>query len=364
MKRCGRCGHPLRLSKGYVWPGNGTIFARNDPTLRMAIFEADYYSHVWSALEERLGVGMADTIIRGQGAAVQDYLQSNVPYGWRRALMRRLPLRYGFKRVVDEMSLFGFGRLEMMDYRRGEAMVVRVVNPFDMIYLALGIKGFFELVEGAGSRLAWTPEGEDYVLTISSLPRAVGSPGVDAEALLAVQEAKRELSAVETQLPGRGPQQERCAACGLPLVLDGLEWREREGTIYARQFERRFIFTSGYVFLGTVRDLERRTGADLERVVLEITKNYHLRRLQGIPEMSREDVYRSVAEHISAGGFGVVLDSTSGEGRLEMTIGNPFHLPRVVGRVAAAFEFVEGRGAEISYERTQPYLLKLEIKAA
>src|SRR4030042_6746038 len=103
LRRCRKCDLPLRLSTGYVWPGNGTIFTRRDPTMRMVIFEANYYSYVWSELEHMLGLSVADAMIRGQQASTWDYLEYNVLYGWRKYVIQHLPITLVYKRIINQL---------------------------------------------------------------------------------------------------------------------------------------------------------------------------------------------------------------------------------------------------------------------
>ena len=104
-------------------------------------------------------------------------------------------------------------------------------------------------------------------------------------------------------------------------------------------------------------------GRDLEPLVLKTIKDYHLRRLQGIPIRTRHGAYRAAARYLLAGGFGEVRDFNCGEGYLEMTIANPFYPPRLVGRIAGLFEYVEDEEANITYSFPEPQLLELEIHA-
>jgi hypothetical protein len=363
LKRCGECGLPLRLSRGYVWPGNGVILARNDPTMRMVIFEADYYAHIWSELEQLRGVNISEAMFRSQHAATQDYIENNILYGWRGLVVRHLPMRLAFKRTVSELALFGFGGMRLEEYRRGKLMVIRVKQPFDIISIAWGTKGLLEFVEGMGSELAWRKEGDDYILSILFHPEEQPGTEVELEATRFIRDAKRELSLVGSLLPPQNDKGEPCLSCGLPRALTELEWRDGEGMIRRRDNNRRFVFTTGHVFIGVVKDLEKRTGSDLGPIITRITKDYHLRALRGIPIRTRNNAYRSAARYLLAGGFGNVQSFNCGEGHLEMVIENPFYIPRLVGRIAGLFEYVEGLEADISFRSPEPQLLELEIKA-
>jgi len=364
LRRCRKCGLPLRLSRGYVWPGNGVILARQDPTMRMSVVEADLYAHIWSELEERLGVNISDTMIRGQRAANQDYLESNIIYGWRKYAVRYLPMRVMFERIANEIALFGFGNIELLEYHKKKILVMKVKHPFDIISLAWGAKGTVEFANDMSSELAWRYEGDDIVLSIQFVPREGGGEEADLEAMRQIRDAKRELSLAGRLLPPQGDRGDPCPSCGLPAALTELEWREDEGTIFRRGGDQRFIFTTGHILVTVIRDLETRLGRDLEPLVIKIIKEYHLRRLQGIPIRTRNGAYRAAARYILAGGFGEVRDFNCGEGYLEMTIANPFYPPRLVGRIAGLFEYVEEQEADISYQTSDPQLLELEIRAS
>jgi len=351
------------MSKGYVWPGNGIILARNDPTMRMHVVEADLYSHVWSELEERLDVNISDAMIRGQRASNQDYLENNIIYGWRRFAAQHLPLPIMFKRIANEIILFGFGSIELLEYRRKKILVMKVKHSFDIISLAWGAKGVIEFAENMGSELAWRHEGDDIILSIQLMPREEGAEEIDLEAKRQIRDAKRELSLAGRQLPPQGNKGDPCPSCGLPVTLTEMEWRDDEGTIYQRGGNRRFVFTTGHILVAVIRSLESRLGRDLEPLLVKIIKDYHLRSFQGMPIRTRHSAYRAAARYILAGGFGEVRDFNCGEGYLEMTIANPFYPPRLVGRIAGLFEYVEDEEADINYRTPEPQLLELEIRA-
>ncbi len=361
--KCKQCGLPLRLSQGYIWPGNGVILARQDPSTRMVIFESDYNVYVWNELEERLGVSISDTMIRGQKASNQDYLDNHILYGWRKYALQHIPLRFMFERIANDLSLFGFGSLELLAYRKKKTLVMKVKHPFDVISIAWGAKGVFELAENMGSEVAWITEGEETIFTIQFVPGKKYTKETDLEAMRLLRDAKRELSLAGRLLPPQGDRGEPCPSCGLPAALTELEWREDEGTIRRSDSGRRYIFTSGHIFLAIIRDLERSSGRDVESIITQITRGYHLRGLKGINIHSRKGAYRAAARYLFAGGFGEVKRFNCGEGYLEMTIVNPFYIPRLVGRIAGLFEYVEDQEADIDYRLPDANVLELEIRA-
>jgi hypothetical protein len=363
LKRCEKCGLPLRLSRGYVWPGNGAIFAKHDPEMRMCIFEDGYYPFVWSELENRLGISIADAMIRGQQASTREYLENNILYGWRRRLLRWLPLMPFIQRIADETSLFGFGNVQVVKYERGTALVIKVRNPFDIISLAWGIKGLVDFVEDSGSDLAWYEEGGEYTISVILRPKSGSDQVVDESARRALKTARDELSFGGEYLAHQGEKFERCPLCGVPAGLAELEWREEDGAIYSAEGTR-FIFTSGHVVVCVARDLELRTGRELDSFLMQTTRLWQLRELQKSRFSSRAEAYNTMASRLRVFGFGDVWEISYGEGYLDVLISNPLHVPRIVGRVAGLFEYVEGEEAEVKYSSPEPRLIKIEVKTA
>lgn len=364
LKLCRMCGVPTRLSRGYEWPGNGTIVSRRDPTMRMVIFEAGFFPYAWKELEERLRVPVADAMIRRQQAWTWDYMQSNITFGWRKHALRYLPVIPVINLVISDLAALGLGRVDVAEYRRGRLLVLKVHNPFDIISVIWGAKGVLRFVEGKGSETAWNREGDVYTVTAAIRPGLDGDEEVDAEALESMRAAKYELSLAGRAQPPSGSEVERCRACGLPAALGRLEWRPEEGIILQRESGKRFVFTSGHVFIGVVRELERQAGRGLEEVILEIAKYYHLSLLKGLPPRDRADAYGELSEDLRAFGFGEVVGLDHGEGYLEMRVANPFYPPRLAGRVAATFEHVEEIGSEVEYSSPSPGLLEIAVRTA
>lgn len=364
LSRCRQCGLPRQLSRRYIWQATGAVSSRSDPTSRMVFFEASYYPFLWAELESRLDVNITELYVRGQKASVHEYLERNILYGWRHLLVRSLPYATVIQRVVDEMALFGFGRLKLENYQRRGMVVIRVANPFDVISIVWGSKGFYEMVEGRPAQMGWFKEGEEYLITAVPTTGDREAGELDRKALLRLREAKRELAEVREDIRPAGVGSASCPSCGLPTPLTVLEWKEEEGAIYHRLNGERYIFSTGYVLLSIIKELEEMTGRALEKDLMEITRNYHLKNPPAFSARSEGEVYREMAERLTAFGYGMPLELTYGTGHLEMVLGNPFHPPRLVGYVASVFEALEERESVVSYRFPESHILRLEVRAA
>ncbi|MBC7247387.1 MAG: hypothetical protein H5T73_06380 [Actinobacteria bacterium] len=328
--------------------------------MRMVFFEADYYPYVWKELEDRLGVPISGAYIRGQKASVLDYLGENVLFGWRGVVLRRLPFSFLLQKVIDELAFFGFGHLELLEYRRHKVVLLRVSNAFDILSLAWGTKGFCAMVDGVPMEMAWTREGEDYLLTATPLPEGIEEEEPDLEALRDLRLAKKELAAAAS-FPDREARRETCPRCGVPSSLTSLAWKEEEGCIELLPEGRRVVFSTGHVMLGVLHELEKTVGRSLEQELYEITKNYHMETMEDLWGHDRAETYRELLERLYAWGYGIPLSVNFGVGHLELSVGNPFFPPRLAGMVAAVFEGLEGQEAVVEQSMPEPHVLEMQI---
>ena len=229
LRRCKKCGLPRKLASGFHWPGEGTIFTRDEPNTRMIFIEADYLSNFWSELETALDLPITDAVLKGQHMAVRTYQEENVLPGWRRFALGHLPIRFLARSISSEVALYGIGKLEIVEYRRGKTMVIRVRRPYDIVSVAGGVRGMSESIEGKESEIAWTREGGDYIISLHFKP--LRSEYEKRELRSEVEEEEK--AATKTSAgpsSSRHKAGERCSSCGLPIELKDLRWRDWEGT--------------------------------------------------------------------------------------------------------------------------------------
>jgi hypothetical protein len=360
LRRCGKCGLPRLLARDITWPGNGTIISKRDASSRLIIYEADYQPFLWSELDGKLGFSTAETFNRSRRMALQDYVENHILYGWKKYAIKALPVSFLINRIIRQAALFGLAQLEVLEHERGKVLAIRIRRPFDISSMAGGIRSVFEILEDTGSRLAWTEEEGGYIVTVAPAPEE--DEAGKEEALRTLEETKAEFT--YDLLSAQGEASKRCPSCDLPSGLTGLDWGEQEGIIYLRERGTRVIVARGYGFLCSVRELEKKTEQDLGPFILEISRIFHRRMLKGTPIPSRGETYRAAERFLSVAGFGEVVRSSFGEGHLEMTIHNPFYIPRLVGRIAGLFEYVEGEEADVDYRSPGPQVLELKIKTA
>lgn len=154
----------------------------------------------------------------------------------------------------------------------------------------------------------------------------------------------------------------RCRKCGLPrLLARDIPW-PGNGTIISKRdpSSRLIIYEADYQpFLWS--ELDGRLG-------ISTAETFNRSRRMALQDYLENHILYGWKKHaerfLSVAGFGEVVRSSFGEGHLEMTIHNPFYAPRLVGRIAGLFEYVEGAAAEVDYHRLGPQVLELKIRTA
>lgn len=359
LKKCRRCGCPSFLARRYTWTDDGVITERHNPDSRIIVYEKDFLSFLWKELEYRLGFPVWEKILTSQRLAVRDYLENNILTGWYYPFVRALPLRLFLRRIEEQIAAFGMGLMGLVKYRRRGLAVMKVKQPFDIVIVAAGVREVVENLWGVPCDVAWREE--DGSFTVSVVPggarRAEG--GEDLEALRSMRRAKRE--AVGEMVRLGGDPAPRCPACGLPLELSRLLWEEERGTVVWRDTGWRMIFSTAYISIGTIREVEREHGIELDPVILDISRHFHRRRTESLPSAERGEMYRMLLSFLDWGGLGRVVHSAWGEGYLEVTVANPLYPPRLVGRLAGMFESIEGGEAAVSMDWIRPGFLRVSL---
>jgi hypothetical protein len=362
LRRCKQCGLPRKLASDFIWPGDGTIYAGDDPSMRMIFIESDYLSNLWYELETALGLPVADAVLKRQHMAVRYYQEENVLPEWRRYALRHLPVRLLSRSISKEVAIYGIGTFEFVEYRRGKMVVIRVRRPYDIVSVAGGVRGISESIEGKKSEVAWTRENGDYIITVVFKPVSPGDQMVELESRIEEDEEKV-ISEASSGHPSIGHEAgKRCSSCGLPLNLNDLRWRDWEGTIVHRHRENRYVFFSGYILQNIIVELERITGRDLGPLVMDISKDFVRQHVRHMPIGDMDAVYQEFSRNISMSGFGEVVSMNRGESHLEMVIQNPYFPPLLAGSVMGIFEHVEGELAAVDFHTPSSRLLELRIR--
>lgn len=359
MKRCRECGFPYWLSKLIRWNENGTITMVVNPDYRVVIIESDFLAHLFSRIEETLGLSIAHLVFEAQRNASFHTISSQLnkfPYLVGRWGPNKRAVVYAFCRLSVWL---GQAYAKSIEYRPGKGGEAIVRNPYNRELMAAIILGAFESLERRPFEHTWTSDGNDDIVSVR------------------VAERKPDISErLEIEYPPIKPGHfyiPRCPSCNMPRELSYLRWHEEEGTIVDNRRNTRLTFLDGFVPTSVFRELERELGVSIYPLIIQAEKDYTRRRIRELgiagagtgvlPRRERESIYENALATLPLRGQGNPVDYRYGYEGLTVTVDNPYNEHLLAGQMAALFEVAEGREAEVTWHSPDPSSIVFTAKA-
>jgi len=359
MKKCRLCGFPYLLSKMIRWRDNGTISFTVMPDFRLILMESEMMADTYSHIGENMGISISHLVFEAQRNAVRwamDSLLDIFPL----SLGRVGPNKQLAVRIFCRLSTWlGCGYVKGLHYRPkryGEALIR---NPFNHDLMTAIILGAFESLERRPFEHEWRKVGGDEVIRVTT---SDAKPEFSKRLEITLQPSKNG----DCVLP-------RCPSCGVPADLGYLDWQEEEGEIIDNRRGERMIIIDPYSGSAVFRELEKELGEDIFPLIINAGKDYARDRILKPGGMSedggkvsaedREVFYRKSLRLLPLWGYGNPASLNHEEGRLEITIENPFNKYLLAGYMAALFEAVEEVESKVTWESTQPYSIAFTARA-
>jgi hypothetical protein len=323
------------------------------------IVESDIFNEVFSRIEEKMGISIGHLVFEAQRDAAREVIDTLIrrpPFNlFRIGPCRHLVVRY-FCRLA---AATGQAYAEVLEYKPGAYGEAIIRNPYNRELMAAIVLGAFESLEGSPFVHSWKKVGGDDVIHIEP------------------SGAKPEISErMRVELPpskANGLPLAKCRICGFPSELGYLEWRENEGKIIDTRRGVRMTFLDGYTPEVVFRELEKELGEDIYPLIVQAQKETTLRHLQDLGLTDRNGVntetertarYHKVLEPLPLWGQGYARELRHEPGFLEVVVDNPYSNPLLAGHMAAVFEAVEGRDAEVEWERLDSSTTRFHVRSA
>jgi len=359
MKGCRECGFPYWLSKLIRWNENGTITMAVNPDYRVVIIESDFLTHLFSRIEESLGLPISHLVFEAQRNASVHTIDSQLnkfPYLAGRWGPNKRAVVYAFCRLSIWL---GQAYAKAISYKPGKGGEALVRNPYNRELMAAIILGAFESLERKPFEHTWIESEEGDVISIKP---AGQRPEISGRLELEYPEQK----------PGHF-YMPRCRSCGTPRELAYLRWNEEEGTIIDNRRNTRLTFLDGYVPTSVFRELERELGDDIYPLIIQAEKDYTHRRIRELgiagdessvlPRRERESIYENAMATLPLRGQGNPVDYEYGFEGLTVTVENPYNEHLLAGQMAALFEIAEGKEAEVEWYSPEPSSIVFTARA-
>ena len=357
MRRCGKCGFSLALSRLIRFDDNGTIMARLDRDFRVALIEADFFTEIFGRIEEGLGVPVRHLVFEAQRNASTEVIHSlfKGPAGLARRFSPGKKATVGLFCRLAAWAGMGYARAVAYKPKKAGEAVVR--NPFDRELFAAVIVGAFESLDRMPYGHEWKKRDGEDLISIRPEP--------------ARPEVAGRLAFTKAPMKPGWREYERCPRCKVPLALD-LEWREEEGVILDKRHGVRMDFLDQYTGPVVFRELARELGGGVYPIIIAAQRDLSLRHLRlefpssadiaGEPE--KKEFYDHVLETLALRGQGNPVERLFKKGILRVIIDNPFDPHLLAGHLSAVYELGEGRPAAVDWEEMDPSSLEFILTPA
>ncbi len=359
MRKCRECGFPYWLSKLILWNENGTITMAVNPDYRVVIIESDFLTHLFSRIEESLGLSISHLVFEAQRNASVHTINSQLdkfPFFVGRWGPNRRIVVHAFCRLSVWL---GQAYARAIDYKPGMGGEAIVRNPYNRELMAAIILGAFESLERMPFEHTWRRLGEEDVISIKP---AAQRPEISERLELEYPELK----------PGHF-HMPRCPSCGTPRELTYLRWNEEDGTIIDNRRNTRLAFLDGYVPTSVFRELEKELGEEIYPLIIQAEKDYTHRRMRELgiagaaegavlPRRERESIYENALATLPLRGQGNPVDYRYSYDGLSVTVENPYNEHLLAGQMAALFEVAEDKEAEVEWSSLEPSSIVFNVR--
>lgn len=304
------------FSWGNKWTEDGIILSMPRGLRRLIMMEREHMAAIFRGIEERLGLSIDHIIIDAKRRDAKVYVQDVLPVFLGR-LLRLAPLRrFGYLAMVQQASLIGLGKVNLLDYRTDKRLVGRIHPVYYHALFAGDAFGAFESFEGGRAKIDCGFVGDKFFVVVEACSDALEEDRLQLED--------------GTVVPARAAY-ERCPVCGIPVELGNLGWMPEEGKVIDRRTGE-WLFIQGIGALNAVlRELEAELGEDIPDMVAELTWRYFSRLKEKHPQVFCD------LDFMKMRGIGVPDKASPTPQELNdgVDIRNGFNGPILAGMVAA-----------------------------
>ncbi len=337
---CEVCGLPLGIARGNRWLPNGVICGSYPPHIRGTLYDLEELGRLFDIFSERVGFDISHLVVEGKRKDGRRFCDSFLREQREGSAPRMTPQQV--YQTVCRFSLYwGLGRVNVLDYRRGELLELAAENLYNVPMFMGDAAGIFESLEGRRGAPAWEGEDGDGIVTVRA---TAGRPELEEriESLLEQGVSVGE----EGDLHHR-----RCPGCGAPEgVGRQFRWDVAAGTIHERESGRRYILHNTNGIVAVVRALRDELGQEAELMMAEIVRELSRGYYRGMTGRSSID---AELMRYPLRGWGWPYRLKAKGGTYSVKFVNPYCSPMVAGRVWGMLEaFGERRVELVSIEES------------
>jgi hypothetical protein len=340
-----------------TWNDDGTVTGRFASGSRVCHIECDEISAVIAGVSERIGYPIDRIVIEGQRKAARRIADDVLSAGkgiaglfgrsWAGAPV-------ALKVTLDVGRTVGHALPEILEYKRGELLRLKLTNPYCVPLVVGDAWGAFEALHNITVEAEWAVEDDAVTIELRKV----------REGMVWEEPMRLQLEQMKT-LPGDA-KFERCPRCGIPReVTDTIEWDIENGIVRNKLTGRREVTIIVESINAVLRELENELGEEIPAMVQEVVARYTARSIGGDEALELEAKgYLAALGPIRARGMGNPVTAEMSEGTLTTWIDNPFSAPLLAGTVAGIYEAVEEVRSATTWEvHPEGYIVIVVSKA-
>mgnify|MGYP005836331977 CR=1 FL=1 len=331
---CSRCGLPSGIGRGNVWHSNGVITASYPPHIRGTLYDVEELNHLFPTISERIGFDITRLVVEGKrkdGKRYTDALIRNLE-----ATGNKLTPLEIYKLIARFCRYWGLGMSEVIDYREGETLSLRVSRYYSDPMSRGDWAGVFEAVEKKRGEANWKEGAEGEVVEVVAVE---GEPELE----------ERIEQEVELGIPCEDEgdlQYQHCPECSVPLEISRqFSWDADQANVLEKISGKRFILHNTNGIVAVVRVLREELGEDIDGIIIDISRHYAREYYTSLGEETSLD---SELMKFPLRSWGRPTRLVEDEEGYRVRIVNPYSSPVVAGRMWGLLETFGGHDLTLS----------------
>jgi hypothetical protein len=332
--RCRDCGVPMYARVFRTWNDDGTVTGRFASGSRICHVECGEITAMVEGISEKIGYPIDRIVIEGQRKATRRLADDILSTGkgiaglfgrsWAGAPV-------ALKVTLDVGRTVGHALPEILEYKRGEVLRLRLEHPYCIPFVVGDAWGMFEALHNITAAADWTVDGDAVIVDLHKV----------RDGMVWDEPMRLQLEQMQT-LPGDA-RFNRCGRCGIPReVTDEFKWDIEHGLVENKLTGRREVTIIVESVNAVLRKLEQELGEEIPRMIQEVVSSYTARLID--PDEALElkaRGYPVALDNIRVRGMGNPVKAEMRDGTLTVRIDNPFSAALLAGRVGGIYEALE-----------------------
>lgn len=348
---CPECGVPDLFKQNHTWLNNGDIVSSDNHSIRLGFIECENLDPLFRNIGGIIGNSIDELVATLAARGTEIFMKNIIPEQVKSMVLAgQMDPKLFLGSVMYYCHNIGFGKYEFMTARyeqhEGDYSVTRIEAPFSVPEAAGCIAGVASSLVGGEHSVSYealSPGLYEFTTHWTEYP----------------EERKSKLRTHPYQPGGGDLALERCATCGLPVLLSNYRWHLDKGQIVNKFSGRRMAILGPELLDILFGALEDELGDAIPGVIVEAQRSFAHTGFYSIEEMSENAGLRS---YLALRGMGNLKELDMGGKSLRLRINNAAGYLLIVGAAQGLFELAMDVQSNVDWELSPEGDLQVEVK--